>query len=200
VTKRTRLPEPSPSSIRRPVLWQPRSPDLARRLFGEMTCMEFLSLPPSRGTLRHRDAESDVVAFEMLRNVLDIMLKNKSFRRAARPDLWRRASKIIFAASRCSRIFVPDFNRAPERKVELQRFAPARRSRPGEPARSFLSRSHGVVKSLKNYPGGELVICLSLQRRLFGEIGLVGRRLRTPPDRTRPVEVVVSLARLPPSD
>ena len=43
-------------------------------LFGEMTCMNFY---PRSATVI---AESDVVAFEMLRNVLDIMLKNKTFR------------------------------------------------------------------------------------------------------------------------
>src|SRR5205823_13222419 len=43
-------------------------------LFGEMTCMNFY--PRSAAVI----AESDVVAFEMLRNVLDIMLKNKTFR------------------------------------------------------------------------------------------------------------------------
>src|SRR5438876_153577 len=43
-------------------------------LFGEMTCMNFY--PRSAAVI----AESDVVAFEMLRNVLDIMLKNNTFR------------------------------------------------------------------------------------------------------------------------
>src|SRR5438105_3729687 len=43
-------------------------------LFGEMTCMNFY---PRSATVR---AETHVVAYEMLRNVLDIMMKNKSFR------------------------------------------------------------------------------------------------------------------------
>src|SRR5260370_6083483 len=43
-------------------------------LFTEMTCMNFY---PRSATVI---AESDVVAFEMLRNVLDIMLRNKTFR------------------------------------------------------------------------------------------------------------------------
>jgi CRP-like cAMP-binding protein len=43
-------------------------------LFGEMACMNFY--PRSATVL----AETDVVAFEMLRNVLDIMMKNRSFR------------------------------------------------------------------------------------------------------------------------
>src|ERR1700680_2764508 len=42
-------------------------------LFGEMTCLNFY---PRSATVR---SESDVVAYEMLRNVLDIMMKNKTF-------------------------------------------------------------------------------------------------------------------------
>src|SRR5689334_12128486 len=54
-------------------------------LFGEMTCMNFY---PRSATVR---AESDVVAFEMLRNVLDIMLKNKTFRAQLDQTYRRRA-------------------------------------------------------------------------------------------------------------
>src|SRR5947207_9463817 len=49
-------------------------------LFGEMTCMNFY---PRSATVR---AETDVVAYEVLRNVLDIMLKNKSFRAQVDPN------------------------------------------------------------------------------------------------------------------
>jgi len=64
-----------------------------------MTCMNFY---PRSATVR---AESDVVAYEMLRNVLDIMLKNKRFAHG-----WTRTTanvrwRIICAACRCSRIF-----------------------------------------------------------------------------------------------
>src|SRR5262249_60644495 len=54
-------------------------------LFGEMTCMNFY---PRSATVR---AESDVVAYEMLRNVLDIMLKNKTFRAQVEHNYRRRA-------------------------------------------------------------------------------------------------------------
>src|SRR6267378_1463198 len=54
-------------------------------LFGEMTCMNFY---PRSATVI---AESDVVAFEMLRNVLDIMLKNKTFRAQLDQTYRRRA-------------------------------------------------------------------------------------------------------------
>src|SRR5258708_3208913 len=54
-------------------------------LFGEMTCMNFY---PRSATVI---AESEVVAFEMLRNVLDIMLKNKSFRAQLDQTYRRRA-------------------------------------------------------------------------------------------------------------
>ncbi|HUL17306.1 MAG TPA: 2Fe-2S iron-sulfur cluster-binding protein, partial [Terriglobales bacterium] len=54
-------------------------------LFGEMTCMNFY---PRSATVR---AESDVVAYEMLRNVLDIMMKNKTFRAQIDQNYRRRA-------------------------------------------------------------------------------------------------------------
>src|SRR5216683_691915 len=54
-------------------------------LFGEMTCMNFY---PRSATVI---AESEVVAFEMLRNVLDIMLKNKTFRAQLDQTYRRRA-------------------------------------------------------------------------------------------------------------
>src|SRR6516225_6439312 len=54
-------------------------------LFGEMTCMNFY---PRSATVV---AESDLVAYEMLRNVLDIMLKNKTFRGQLDETYRRRA-------------------------------------------------------------------------------------------------------------
>src|SRR5579883_2705869 len=54
-------------------------------LFGEMTCMNFY---PRSATVR---AATDVVAYEMLRNVLDIMLKNKTFRAQIDASYRRRA-------------------------------------------------------------------------------------------------------------
>ncbi|HUK31435.1 MAG TPA: 2Fe-2S iron-sulfur cluster-binding protein, partial [Candidatus Acidoferrum sp.] len=54
-------------------------------LFGEMTCMNFY---PRSATVV---AETDVIAYEMLRNVLDIMLKNKTFRAQLDETYRRRA-------------------------------------------------------------------------------------------------------------
>src|SRR5690348_7494749 len=54
-------------------------------LFGEMTCMNFY---PRSATVV---AETEVVAFEMLRNVLDILLKNKTFRAQIDQNYRRRA-------------------------------------------------------------------------------------------------------------
>src|SRR5262249_1140717 len=54
-------------------------------LFGEMTCMNFY--PRSTTVV----AESDIVAYEMLRNVLDIMLKNRTFRSQLDETYRRRA-------------------------------------------------------------------------------------------------------------
>src|SRR5260370_6186060 len=54
-------------------------------LFGEMTCMNFY---PRSATVR---AETDVVAYEMLRNVLDSMMKNKTFRSQIDQNYRKRA-------------------------------------------------------------------------------------------------------------
>ena len=49
-------------------------------LFGEMTCMSYY---PRSATVR---AKTDCTMFEMLRNVLDIMQRNKTFRDASPGD------------------------------------------------------------------------------------------------------------------
>ena len=56
-------------------------------LFGEMTCM---SLYPRSATIQ---AETECTMLEMLRNVLDIMQRNKTFPRATRPLLPRARSR-----------------------------------------------------------------------------------------------------------
>ena len=66
-------------------------------LFGEMTCM---SLYPRSATVR---AATDCVMFEMLRNVLDIIQRNKNVQGAAgRQSIASARSTIICAACPCS--------------------------------------------------------------------------------------------------
>ena len=143
-------------------------------LFGEMTCMNFY---PRSATVR---AESDVVAYEMLRNVLDIMMKNKSFRSALDQNYRRRALENHLRGVPMFADLAPDFIEHLKESVELQRFAPGQLiCRQGDPADSFYLVRIGFVKVSENYPGGELVLAYLSRGDYFGEIGLLGGGVRT---------------------
>jgi CRP-like cAMP-binding protein/Fe-S-cluster-containing dehydrogenase component len=143
-------------------------------LFGEMTCMNFY---PRSATVR---AESDVVAFEMLRNVLDIMLKNKTFRAQIDQNYRRRALESHLRGVPMFSELSADFVERLKERVELQRFAPGQIiARQGDPADSFYLVRIGFVKISEVYPGGELVLAYLSRGDYFGEIGLLGGGLRT---------------------
>jgi CRP-like cAMP-binding protein/Fe-S-cluster-containing hydrogenase component 2 len=143
-------------------------------LFGEMTCMNFY---PRSATVR---AESDVVAYEMLRNVLDIMMKNKTFRSALDQNYRRRALENHLRGVPMFADLAPDFIEHLKESVELQRFAPGQViCRQGDPADSFYLVRIGFVKVSENYPGGELILAYLSRGDYFGEIGLLGGGIRT---------------------
>ncbi len=143
-------------------------------LFGEMTCMNFY---PRSATVR---AESDVVAYEMLRNVLDIMMKNKSFRAQVDQNYRRRALENHLRGVPMFADLSPDFIEHLKESVELQRFAPGQViTRQGDPADSFYLVRIGFVKISEVYPGGELVLAYLSRGDYFGEIGLLGGGVRT---------------------
>jgi CRP-like cAMP-binding protein/Fe-S-cluster-containing dehydrogenase component len=143
-------------------------------LFGEMTCMNFY---PRSATVI---AETDVVAFEMLRNVLDIMLKNKTFRAQIDQNYRRRALENHLRGVPMFADLSPDFIERLKERVELQRFAPGQViARQGDAARSFYLVRIGFVKISEAYPGGELVLAYLSRGDYFGEIGLLGGGVRT---------------------
>ncbi len=143
-------------------------------LFGEMTCMNFY---PRSATVR---AESDVVAYEMLRNVLDIMMKNKTFRAQIDQNYRRRALENHLRGVPMFADLSPDFIEHLKESVELQRFAPGQViTRLGDPADSFYLVRIGFVKISESYPGGELVLAYLSRGDYFGEIGLLGGGVRT---------------------
>src|SRR6202171_5770230 len=143
-------------------------------LFGEMTCMNF---SPRSATVR---AESDVVAYEMLRNVLDIMMKNKTFRTKVDQNYRRRALENHLRGVPMFADLSLDFIEHLKESVELQRFAPGQTiALQGEPADSFYLVRIGFVKISESYPGGELVLAYLSRGDYFGEIGLLGGGLRT---------------------
>jgi CRP-like cAMP-binding protein/Fe-S-cluster-containing dehydrogenase component len=143
-------------------------------LFGEMTCLNFY---PRSATVR---AESDVVAYEMLRNVLDIMMKNKTFRAQIDANYRERALENHLRAVPMFADLSPDFIDHLKQTVELQRFAPGEViARQGDAADSFYLVRIGFVKISENYPGGEMVLAYLSRGDYFGEIGLLGGGLRT---------------------
>src|SRR5579859_1541697 len=143
-------------------------------LFGEMTCMNFY---PRSATVR---AESDVVAYEMLRNVLDIMLKNKTFRAQVDQNYRKRALENHLRGVPMFADLSADFIEHLKESVELVRFAPGQViAQQGDAADSFYLVRIGFVKISENYPGGELVLAYLSRGDYFGEIGLLGGGVRT---------------------
>jgi len=143
-------------------------------LFGEMTCMNFY---PRSATVR---AKTDVVAFEMLRNVLDIMMKNKTFRAQLDENYRRRALETHLRGVPMFSELSPDFIEHLKGNVELVRYAPGQViARQGEAADSFYLVRIGFVKISEEYPGGELVLAYLSRGDYFGEIGLLGGGVRT---------------------
>src|SRR5712692_9854094 len=110
-------------------------------LFGDMTCMNFY---PRSATVI---AESDVVAFEMLRNVLDIMLKNKTFRAQLDQNYRKRALENHLRGVPIFADLPTDFIEHLKESVELLRFAPGQViARQGDAADSFYLVRIGFVK------------------------------------------------------
>jgi CRP-like cAMP-binding protein/Fe-S-cluster-containing dehydrogenase component len=143
-------------------------------LFGEMTCMNFY---PRSATVR---AKTDVVAFEMLRNVLDIMMKNKTFRAQLDENYRRRALETHLRGVPMFAGLSPDFIEHLKGSVELVRYAPGQLiARQGDAADSFYLVRIGFVKISEEYPGGELVLAYLSRGDYFGEIGLLGGGVRT---------------------
>src|SRR5438132_3987606 len=143
-------------------------------LFGEMTCMNFY---PRSATVR---AEGDVVAYEMLRNVLDIMMKNKTFKAQVDQNYRKRALENHLRGVPMFADLSTDFIEHLKESVELARFAPGQViARQGDAADSFYLVRIGFVKISENYPGGELVLAYLSRGDYFGEIGLLGGGART---------------------
>jgi len=143
-------------------------------LFGEMTCMNFY---PRSATVI---AETDVIAYEMLRNVLDIMLKNKTFRAQLDETYRRRALENHLRGVPMFADLSADFIAHLKESVHLQRFAPGQTIvQQGEAADSFYLVRIGFVKVSESYPGGEMVLAYLSRGDYFGEIGLLGGGVRT---------------------
>jgi CRP-like cAMP-binding protein/Fe-S-cluster-containing dehydrogenase component len=143
-------------------------------LFGEMTCM---SLYPRSATVR---ATEDCVMIEMLRNVLDIMLRNKTLRAQLDFNYRIRALEDHLRSVPLFASLGQDFINHLRDRVELLRF---NRNEviceQGDDADRFFLVRIGFVKITERHPGGDLVLAYLGRGGYFGEIGLLGRGVRT---------------------
>ena len=105
---------------------------------------------------------------EMLRNVLDILQRNKTFRAQLDATTGRARSIRTCAACPIFASLTKDFIDHLRDRVELLRFSPGQViCRQGDPADSFYLVRIGFVKVSEEHPGGELVLAYLGARRLF---------------------------------
>jgi CRP-like cAMP-binding protein/Fe-S-cluster-containing dehydrogenase component len=143
-------------------------------LFGEMTCM---SLYPRSATVR---AETDCTMLEMLRNVLDIMQRNKNFRRQLDHIYRERALQSHLRGVPEFAALTDEFIDGLRSKVELLRCPPGQViCRQGDVADGFYLVRIGFVKVSQSHPGGEMVMAYLSRGDYFGEIGLLQGDVRT---------------------
>ena len=139
-------------------------------LFGEMTCLSFY---PRSATVR---AVETTEVLEMLRNVLQMLQKDKVFKRELDQRYRERA---LDTHLRTVPIFAGMDNALFDRlrdKVELVRFEPKQViCHQGEFADALYLIRIGFVKVSQDFPGGELVMRYLTRPDFFGEIGLLGQ-------------------------
>jgi len=137
-------------------------------LFGEMTCMSYY---PRSATVR---AKTDCTMLEMLRNVLDIMQRNKTFREQLDRTYRQRALDSHLRSVPVLASLTPDFIDHLRNRVELLRFTPGQViCTQGEPADSFYLVRLGFVKVSQIRPGGELVLAYLARGSYFAEMSLL---------------------------
>ena len=143
-------------------------------LFGEMTCM---SLYPRSATVR---AQTDCVMLEMLRNVLDIMQRNKNFRAQLDKTYRERALDTHLRAVPVFAELTDEFIGSLREKVELVRYTPGQViCKQGDAADAFYLVRIGFVKVSQAHPGGEIILAYLSRGDYFGETGLLHGEMRT---------------------
>jgi CRP-like cAMP-binding protein/Fe-S-cluster-containing hydrogenase component 2 len=137
-------------------------------LFGEMTCMSFY---PRSATVR---AKTDCVMLEMLRNVLDVLQKNKTFREQLDRNYRTRALRTHLLSVPIFATLDEGFITFLQDRVELVRFAPGQMiTEEGADADAFYLVRIGFVKVSQVHNGEELVLAYLPRGGYFGEMGLL---------------------------
>ena len=143
-------------------------------LFGEMACMNYY---PRSATVR---AKTDCVMLEMLRNVLDILQRNKTFRARVDQNYRKRALETQLRTIPMFASIDSEFIDYLRDRVELRRYAPGQViCRQGEPSHSFFLVRIGFVKVTQSHPGGDLTLGYLGRGNFFGELSLLGGGVRT---------------------
>ena len=143
-------------------------------LFGEMTCMSFY---PRSATVR---ARTDCVMLEMLRNVLDVMQKNKTFRAQLEANYRGRALGTHLRSVPIFATVSEDFVDLLRDRVELVRYAPGQViCTEGEAADAFYLVRIGFVKVSQRRGDEDLVLAYLPRGGYFGEMGLLQSGVRT---------------------
>ena len=146
----------------------------AGELFGEMTCLSYY---PRSATVR---AAEETVVLEMLRNVLQILQRNKTFRAQLERNYRDRALATHLRSVSILSGLTDDFLAEIKERVELVSFEPGEGIfRQGDPADSFYLIRIGFVKVGQKYPGGEVILSYLSRGNYFGEMGLLGGGVRT---------------------
>jgi CRP-like cAMP-binding protein/Fe-S-cluster-containing hydrogenase component 2/ferredoxin len=137
-------------------------------LFGEMTCMSYY---PRSATVR---AKTDCTMLEMLRNVLDIMQRNKSFREQLERTYKKRALDSHLRSVPVLAPLTEDFIDHLREHVELLRFQKGQViCTQGEVADSFYLVRLGFVKVSQHHPGGDMVLAYLARGSYFGEMAFL---------------------------
>ncbi len=137
-------------------------------LFGEMTCMSYY---PRSATVR---AKTDCTLLEMLRNVLDIMQRNKTFRDQLDRTYRKRALDSHLRSVPVLAPLTADFIDHLREHVELLRFQPGQViCTQGEVADSFYLVRLGFVKVSQHRPGGDMVLAYLARGSYFGEMAFL---------------------------
>ena len=144
-------------------------------LFGEMSCLNFY---PRSATVR---AAEDCVMLEMIRNVLDTLLKrNKEFKARLDDNYRQRSLHNHLLSIPTFRELPQDFLNHLQETVELVPFSSGEViCRQGDPSDALYLVRIGHVKVSQSYPGGEIVVAYLSRGQFFGEIGLLGEGVRT---------------------
>lgn len=143
-------------------------------LFGEMTCLNFY---PRSATVR---AATQLVVLEMLRNILELLRRNRDFRRQQEETYRRRALDNHLRSVPLFSDLSDEFIAGLRDRVGLEQYDPGKViCKQGEPSDSLYVIRLGFVKVSQNLPGGEMVLSYLQRGNCFGEIGLLGGLLRT---------------------